>query len=94
MLLVNRKLYLEFVAVEPIEYTNVAWLKKNYFHISVFFTFSHQLPCSLTFTFSSFGFFMVFNTTSNNISAISWWSILLVEEPGVPGENHRLVGSQ
>ena len=29
MLLVNRKLYLEFVAVEPIEYTNVAWLKKK-----------------------------------------------------------------
>jgi hypothetical protein len=27
---------------------------------------------------------MVFNATSNNISAISWWSILLVEETGVP----------
>jgi hypothetical protein len=30
---------------------------------------------------------MVFNTTFNNISAISWWSILLVEETGVPREN-------
>jgi hypothetical protein len=29
----------------------------------------------------------------NNISAISWWSILLVEETGVPGENHRPVES-
>jgi hypothetical protein len=31
----------------------------------------------------------VFNTTFNNISAISWRSVLLVEEAGVPGENHR-----
>ena len=28
---------------------------------------------------------------SNNISAISLWSALLVEETGVPGENHRPV---
>jgi hypothetical protein len=27
---------------------------------------------------------MVFNTTFNNISAISWWSMLLVKETGVP----------
>jgi len=26
---------------------------------------------------------MVFNVTFNNISAISWWSVLLVEETGV-----------
>jgi hypothetical protein len=32
--------------------------------------------------------FMVFNATFNNISVISWWSVLLVEETGVPGENH------
>ena len=32
---------------------------------------------------------MVFNATFNNISVISWWSVLLVEETGVPGENHR-----
>jgi len=31
---------------------------------------------------------MVFNVTFNNISAISWRSVLLVEETGVPGENH------
>jgi len=30
---------------------------------------------------------MVFNTTFNNISVISWWSILLMEETGVPEEN-------
>jgi ABC-type Fe3+ transport system permease subunit len=37
--------------------------------------------------------FMVLNATFNNISVISWWSVLLVEETGVPGENHRLVAS-
>jgi hypothetical protein len=31
---------------------------------------------------------MVFSTTFNNISVISWWSVLLVEETGVPEENH------
>jgi hypothetical protein len=31
---------------------------------------------------------MVFNATFNNISAISWRSVLLVEESGEPGENH------
>jgi hypothetical protein len=31
---------------------------------------------------------MVFNATFNNISAISWWSIVLVEETEGPGENH------
>ena len=33
--------------------------------------------------------FLVFNVTFINISAISWWPILVVEEAGVPGENHR-----
>ena len=31
---------------------------------------------------------MVFSATFNNISVISWWSVLLVEETGVPEENH------
>jgi hypothetical protein len=34
---------------------------------------------------------MVFNATFNNISMISWQSVLLVEVTGVPGENHRSV---
>ena len=37
--------------------------------------------------------FMVFNATFNNISVISWWSVLLVEEIRVPGENNRPVAS-
>jgi hypothetical protein len=36
---------------------------------------------------------MVFNATFNNISAISWWSILLVEDTRVPGENHQPAAS-
>ena len=31
---------------------------------------------------------VVFNVTFNDISAISWWSVLLVEETGGPRENH------
>ena len=31
---------------------------------------------------------MVFYTIFINISVISWQSVLLVEETGVPGENH------
>ena len=37
--------------------------------------------------------FMVFNVIFNNISAMSWWSVLLVEETGVSRENHRPVTS-
>jgi hypothetical protein len=32
---------------------------------------------------------MVFSATFNNISVISWRSVLLVEETGGPAENHR-----
>ena len=37
---------------------------------------------------------MVFNATFNNISAISLLSVLLVEETGGPGENHRPAAGQ
>ena len=54
---------------------------------------SHILLCLLLSDMSQRGrsadWFMVFNTAFNNISAISWQSVLLVEETGVPGENHR-----
>jgi hypothetical protein len=32
---------------------------------------------------------MVFNATFNNISVISWKSVLLVDKFGVPDENHQ-----
>jgi len=36
---------------------------------------------------------MVFNTTFNNISVISWRSVLLMEETRVPRDNHRHAAS-
>jgi hypothetical protein len=36
---------------------------------------------------------MVFNATFNNISVISWRSVLLVEETGGSGENPQPVAS-
>ena len=35
--------------------------------------------------------FMVFSATFNNISVISWRSVLLMEETGVHGENHSQI---
>jgi len=39
------------------------------------------------------GWFMVFNTPFNNISDISWQSVLLVEVTGIPRANHRPVAN-
>jgi hypothetical protein len=36
---------------------------------------------------------MVFSSTFNNISVISWWLVLLLEETGEPRENHRPAAS-
>jgi hypothetical protein len=36
---------------------------------------------------------VVLNATFNSILAIQWRLVLLVEETGVPGENHRHVAS-
>ena len=48
----------------------------------------------LDFKFAEFllynvDWFMVLNATFNNISVISWQSVLLMEETGVPGENYQ-----
>ena len=40
-------------------------------------------------TYWIFFLFLVFNATFSNISAMSWWPVLVVEEAGVPEENHR-----
>jgi hypothetical protein len=37
---------------------------------------------------------MAFDATVNNISVISWQLVLLLEETGVPAENHRPAGSR
>ena len=36
---------------------------------------------------------IVFDATFNKISVISWRSVLLMEEAGIPGENQRPVAS-
>jgi hypothetical protein len=43
--------------------------------------------------FMKFAMVMVFNATFNNITIISWWSVLLVGETGVPGEIDRSAAS-
>jgi len=37
--------------------------------------------------------FVMFNAIFNNISVISWQSVLLVEGTGIHGENHRPAAS-
>jgi hypothetical protein len=49
--------------------------------VSIFSWFVHGLYLRVRF--------MVFNTTFNNISVISWRSVLLLEEIRVPRENHQ-----
>ena len=50
--------------------------------------------CAMTTKLSCYGrLCMVFHDPFNTISVISWRSILLVNETGVPGENHRPVAS-
>jgi hypothetical protein len=43
--------------------------------------------------FSGLAWIMVYNAIFNNISVISWWSAILEEETGVPGESHQPVAS-
>ena len=60
--------------------------------LTIFITFwfvYHSCSCNIVLVIC----LLVFNATFNNISVISWWSVLLVEETGVPGENHRPAAS-
>ena len=34
---------------------------------------------------------VVFNGTFNNVSVVSWWSVLLVDEPGVTAKLYYLM---
>ena len=49
--------------------------------------------CPYTLIWFGLVWFMVLKTAFNNISVISWRSVLLVEETRVPGENHRPIAS-
>jgi hypothetical protein len=47
------------------------------------------LMTTVTQTEDGLVWFMVFDATFNNISVLSWRSVLLVEETRVNGEKHR-----
>jgi hypothetical protein len=55
----------------------------------IFFMCSWKLWCNHIYMWKWRVLVMVFNTTLNNISVLSWCSVLFVEETGVPGEIHR-----
>ena len=64
--------------------------------VSVSYSEKRHYKCDIIYGQNSrFGlvWFMVFSATFNNISVRSWLSVLLVEDTGVPGENHRHVAS-
>jgi energy-coupling factor transporter transmembrane protein EcfT len=69
------------------------------YNIYTFITFQNVLYCfcmhskNLISTGWFMVWFMMINATFNNILTISWQSVLLAEETGVPGENHRPVAS-
>ena len=56
-------------------------------------TVSYEIDIHVIYLIGWFDWYMVLNATFNNISAISWRSVLLLEETGVLGENHRPVSS-
>ena len=60
----------------------------SYFSSLIIICCQHGLCFLCNFNRIGLGY-MVLNATFNNISAISWRSVLLVEETGVLGENHR-----
>jgi hypothetical protein len=60
----------------------------KYFFLSIWVSYSFVLLGLITRDYYRFRF-MVCNATFNNISVISWRSVLLVEETGLPGKNLR-----
>ena len=58
------------------KFLNIKWMSQ---------THHYTIACN-TIEFKMW--IMVFNSTYSNISVISWLSVLLVEETGVPRENH------
>ena len=60
------------------------------------FSIDHCIVCPSIYGFWLYNWFvviMVFNATFTNVSVISWRSVLLEEETGIFGENHRPVAS-
>ena len=88
------KLHMSLVVLVKIMSVLINFLLQNTNLVSVLSNFAQILLVisDRSDNFAKSGI-MVFNATFNNISVISWRSVLLVEEPGGPGENHRPVES-
>ena len=65
----------------------------NFFYTNKKKTSKNKYIWIAKFIYLNRGRDMVFNSTFNNISAMLWWSVLLVEETGAPRENHQLAAS-
>jgi hypothetical protein len=68
-------------------------MKSKWFKIIWIVWISYHLHFNSKWYNIGLDWFMLFNVTFNNILVISWRSVLLVEETGVPGENHRPASS-
>jgi hypothetical protein len=72
------------------------WKSKGYKNNNVVYLFKkYEMALSLPppLFLGRFGLWCLSNATFNNISVLSWLLVLLVEENGVPRENHRHVAS-
>ena len=72
---------------------NMEFYKINNITIILIFVCQRNFTCDRKTQVDSLVCSMVFNATFNNISVISWRSVLLVKETGEPGENHQPVTS-
>jgi hypothetical protein len=73
--------YSKHNSVQPIKYLSGGWSAGV--HSSVRYASGFLYICWNEFEF------LVFSATFSDISAISWRPVLVVEEAGVPWENHR-----
>ena len=62
-------------------FSAIDWVLNKSYYIFI------DISCSNMILIFFFNF--LFNATFSNISVISWRPVLVVEEAGVPGENHR-----
>jgi len=89
--------YIQIYIDVLLEYIDVLGCKYNVKYITSMFQWvqiSKVLYINGLYFYKHTNRVMVFNATFNNInSVISWRSVLLVGETGVPGENHRPVAS-
>ena len=80
------------LSIHPVcsEIDNYHSVSHKQWHIMIYLFITGYLEINNRFGLVSF---MVFNATFNDISVILWRSVLLMEETGVPGENHQSVAS-